>query len=109
MTESMRTSGSPPAAAAPTTEAAPAPRVGAAPRESASRQSAPQESAPRVWLLMGDRAGDNSQILGLGEALGWPLEIQRFVYKRYERLVNFPFTTTLAGVDLERSSQLGPP
>lgn len=64
---------------------------------------------PRVWLLMGDRAGDNSQIEGLGEAIGWPYEIKRFVYKRFERLVNFPFTKTLAGVVLSESSRLRPP
>jgi mitochondrial fission protein ELM1 len=58
---------------------------------------------------MGDRAGDNSQIQGLAEALGWPLEIKRFVYKRYERLVSFPFTTTLAGVVEEESSHMEAP
>ena len=46
---------------------------------------------PRVWLLTGHRAGDNTQVLALGEALGWPFEIKRFVYTPYERLVNLPF------------------
>ncbi|MEZ4291062.1 MAG: hypothetical protein R3E53_11240 [Myxococcota bacterium] len=35
-------------------------------------------SEPLVWLLMGNRAGDNSQVLGLGEALGWPLVEKHF-------------------------------
>ena len=26
---------------------------------------------------MGNRAGDNSQVLGLGEALGWPLRVEK--------------------------------
>lgn len=64
---------------------------------------------PRVWLLMGHRAGDNSQVQALGEAIGWPFEIQRFVYQPWERLVNLPFATTLAGVAKDRSSRLGPP
>ena len=58
---------------------------------------------------MGDRAGDNSQILGLGEALGWPFEIKHFVYTRFEKLVNLPFMKTLAGVSKAESSALNPP
>jgi mitochondrial fission protein ELM1 len=62
-----------------------------------------------VWLLMGHRAGDNTQVLALGEALGWPFEVQRFVYTRHELLVNWPFSSTLAGVDRRRSARLEPP
>ncbi len=50
-----------------------------------------EASPPLVWLLMGDRVGDNSQVLGLGEALGWPLVEKHFIYTRYEKLVNLPF------------------
>ena len=42
---------------------------------------------------MGNRAGDNSQVLGLGEALGWPLVEKHFEYTRYEKLVNLHDTT----------------
>jgi len=66
-------------------------------------------STPRVWLLTAYRAGDNTQVLALGEALGWPFEQKRFVYVRWETLVNWPFSSTLAGVDLARSTPLGPP
>ncbi|MEZ4332362.1 MAG: mitochondrial fission ELM1 family protein [Myxococcota bacterium] len=62
-----------------------------------------------VWLLMGDRAGDNSQVLGLGEALGWPLVEKHFVYTRYEKLVNLPFGAHRLGVVKDESSALGPP
>ena len=37
-------------------------------------------TAPRVWLLTGPRPGDNNQVLGLGEMLGWPFQIKRLVY-----------------------------
>ena len=57
-------------------------------------------STPRVWLLTAYRAGDNTQVLALGEALGWPFEQKRFVYVRWETLVNWPFSSTLAGVDI---------
>ncbi|HVH16837.1 MAG TPA: mitochondrial fission ELM1 family protein [Myxococcota bacterium] len=66
-------------------------------------------NSPRVWLLTAYRAGDNTQVLALGEALGWPFEQKRFVYVRWESLVNWPFSSTLAGVDLTRSSPLGSP
>src|SRR5690554_6857864 len=78
-------------------------------RRSPGDRAPRSESAPRVWLLMGHRAGDNSQVQALGEALGWPFEIKRFVYQPWERLVNLPFASTLAGVVKERSSSLGPP
>jgi len=66
-------------------------------------------SEPRVWLLMGNRAGDNSQVLGLGEALGWPLEEKHFEFQAYEKLVNLPWGAHLAGVVRERSSPLEAP
>lgn len=62
-----------------------------------------------VWLLMGDRAGDNSQVLGLGEALGWPLVEKHFVYTRFEKLVNLPFCAHLLGVETAQSSPIEPP
>lgn len=58
---------------------------------------------------MGDRAGDNSQVLGLGEALGWPLVQKHFVYTDYEKLVNLPFGAHLLGVVKDESSPLEPP
>ena len=51
--------------------------------------------APRVWLLMGHKAGDNNQVLALAEALGWPFEIKKFTYRRYELLTNVFFGRTL--------------
>lgn len=64
---------------------------------------------PKVWLMMGHRAGDNTQVLALAEALGWPYEIRRFVYKPYELLVNLTHGPTLRGVVREKSSALHPP
>ena len=58
---------------------------------------------------MGDRAGDNSQVLGLGEALGWPLVRKHFVYTRFETVVNLPLGAHLMGVVRNRSSKLEAP
>ena len=58
---------------------------------------------------MGDRAGDNSQVVGLGEALGWRLEKKYFVYTRFEKIVNLPFCAHLLGVVQDQSSTLEGP
>jgi len=67
------------------------------------------EKVPQVWLLMGRKAGDNTQVLALAEALGWPFEIKKFVYRKYELIANLVFGATLSGVVGEASSSLGPP
>ena len=65
--------------------------------------------APRVWVLTGNKAGDNSQVLALAEALGWPFEIKQFVYKAHEIVPNLLVRTTIAGIDKQHSSPLQPP
>ncbi len=66
-------------------------------------------SKPLVWLLMGDRAGDNSQVVGLGEALGWRLVEKHFIYTAFEKAVNLPFGAHLWGVVKKQSSALEAP
>ncbi|SLN76235.1 mitochondrial fission ELM1 family protein [Oceanibacterium hippocampi] len=68
----------------------------------------PRET-PIVWLMMGHKAGDNSQVLAMAEALEWPFEIKRFVYQKYEIIPNFTFGPTLKGIVPEKSSRLEPP
>lgn len=34
---------------------------------------------PRIWLLLGERRGDNNQLLALGEALGLPFETRTLI------------------------------
>jgi len=67
------------------------------------------QTPPAVWLLMGHKAGDNSQVLALGEALGWPFEIKHFAYKPTELVSNLLLGPTLAGVVREQSSDLEAP
>lgn len=58
---------------------------------------------------MGDRAGDNSQVVGLGEALGWRLVEKHFVYTPFEKAVNLPFGAHLMGVAKKESSPIEAP
>ena len=37
---------------------------------------------PRVWALLGHRAGDNAQVEALAEALGWPCERKRLAWRK---------------------------
>ena len=64
-------------------------------------------AAPRVWALLNHRTGENSQVLALAEALGWPFEIKRFTYRR-----TVPYLllgASLAGIHRDRSDSLAPP
>ena len=65
--------------------------------------------ATRVWLLLGHKAGDNTQVLALAERLGWPCEEKRIFYRPWELLTSRLFGVTLAGIDRARSSPLVAP
>jgi len=62
-----------------------------------------------VWVLAGRKAGDNTQLLALAEALGWPFEVKRIRNRTYELLTNRLLGATLAGVDRKSSDSLEPP
>ena len=65
--------------------------------------------APSVWVLTGNEAGDNTQVLALAEALGWPFEIKQFVYRAPEFVPNLLLGTALAGIDKQQSSPIEAP
>ncbi|MFO1431053.1 MAG: mitochondrial fission ELM1 family protein [Candidatus Competibacteraceae bacterium] len=64
---------------------------------------------PRVWLIQSYRAGENSQLLALAEALDWPFESKRLVYRPWGFLIDLPRRVSLTGIDRSRSSPLDPP
>jgi mitochondrial fission protein ELM1 len=72
---------------------------------SADRRSA----RPQLWLLLGHKAGDNTQVVALADALGWPREEKRIFYRGWELLSNRLLGVTLAGIDRARSSPLRAP
>lgn len=75
------------------------------PRPSAATVAAP----PRVWVVLGDKLGDNAQVLALADALGWPYEIRQ-VFPRPEWVFGKPrFLPGLHHLDPERSDALAPP
>ena len=63
----------------------------------------------RVWCLLGRKAGDNAQVRALAAELGLPAEEKRVVARPWELLVHLGAGISLAGIDRQRSSPLGPP
>lgn len=67
------------------------------------------EPTPRIWLLIGDKLGDNAQVLALADALGWPYEVRQVFPKPEWALGKPPFEPGLHHLDPERSAKLEPP
>jgi len=64
---------------------------------------------PNTWLILGERAGDNAQVLALGRALGWPTQIKQI---RYDESCPVDFKdrgATLTGIDLAQTDSLSAP
>ena len=43
-------------------------------------------AAPRIWVLLGPRTGDNNQAMALAEALGGPFETRTLDYTQLQAL-----------------------
>jgi mitochondrial fission protein ELM1 len=69
----------------------------------------PRPAPPSVWLVIGDKLGDNAQVEIIAEALGWPVErrslrfLEPYVYGKPK------FKPSLYHIDRERSDPLEPP
>lgn len=66
-------------------------------------------ATPRTWILASPHAGDNSQLFALADALGWPYETKRLIYRQSERLLRFLGQATLAALSKESSGEITPP
>ena len=67
------------------------------------------KQAPRIWLVTGDKPGDNAQIEIIAEALGLPFEVRRMI-PRPEYVLGKPrFRASLYHLDPESSDSLEPP
>jgi hypothetical protein len=67
------------------------------------------EGAKRIWLVIGDKPGDNAQVEIIAEALGLPFEVRRVLPKAQYVLGKPPFKASLYHLDLHRSDKLEPP
>ena len=46
-----------------------------------------EAQAPRIWIVVGDKAGDNAQVEAVIERLPWPVEYRRLQFKKPFRRV----------------------
>ncbi len=72
------------------------------------RVSAPA-AAPRVWLLLDDRPGHATQVVGLAEALGWPYEAKALRFTPLNRVSNRLLGASRLSLDPRQSTALAPP
>ena len=66
-------------------------------------------TAPRVWALLGPKAGDNAQVLALAGRLGLPFAVKRLAYNPLYAVPNAALGASLASLDRARSDALAPP
>jgi uncharacterized protein len=81
-----------------------------------ARTRAPERAAPpdpatpgRVWLLLGDKPGDNAQVEAVVAALGWKCEPKTLQWRHPYATAKPRFRATLDHVDPARSAPLEPP
>jgi mitochondrial fission protein ELM1 len=64
---------------------------------------------PVIWLLLGRKAGDNTQVIALAEQLGLPWQGKNIQARSWELIPHLLLGPTLAGIDRSRSSPLQAP
>jgi|DewCreStandDraft_4_1066084.scaffolds.fasta_scaffold00080_9 mitochondrial fission protein ELM1 len=65
--------------------------------------------SPRLWLLLGEKPGDNAQVLALARALAEPFLVKRLIPRPEWALGKPRFRPTLEHLDPARSDPLEPP
>ena len=66
-------------------------------------------STPIVWTLLGQKSGDNNQVLALAESLGWGWIEKHMQYISLELIPNRLLKITLLGLKRTQSDNLSPP
>ena len=70
---------------------------------------APGSGGPRIWLILGEKPGDNAQVLNLAEATGWEFVVKK-IYVKPKWVTGKPrVRPTLDPIDLDRSDSLEAP
>lgn len=74
-----------------------------------SNNPAPTQDSDPVWVLASYRAGENSQLTALAEALGLPYQVKTIAYRPSAGRLGLLRRITLDGIDTENSSPLRAP
>ena len=67
------------------------------------------QTPPRVWLVIGDKLGDNAQVEIVADALGWPVERKLMRFLPQYQSGKPPFKPSLYHIDRAASAPLEPP
>jgi mitochondrial fission protein ELM1 len=67
------------------------------------------ERAPRIWVLLGHRRGDNNQLLALAQALGLPFETRSMRYNILRKVSKRLLDDRLVSVRPSARKWLQPP
>ena len=70
---------------------------------------AESDASPRIWVLIGEKLGDNAQVLSIAEALGLPSEHKTIVMRDQFRFGKPHVKPSLYHIDADRSAALEPP
>ncbi|MFQ5643440.1 MAG: mitochondrial fission ELM1 family protein [Thiogranum sp.] len=65
--------------------------------------------SPRIWLVLGDKLGDNAQVKVVADSLGLPCETKHLVPREKYRLGKPRFRVSLEHLDLDESDSLAAP
>lgn len=65
--------------------------------------------SPKVWVLLGAKAGGNGQLTSLANALGWPFETKQLVYNPLNRCPNLLLGASLISLNRRKSDLLTAP
>ena len=66
-------------------------------------------AAPRTWLILGDKAGDNAQVRIIADALSWRYDVKELVFQAPYVVGKPRFRASLYHLDQARSAPLEPP
>jgi uncharacterized protein len=67
------------------------------------------EAPWRIWLILGDKAGDNAQVRIVADGLGWPYAVKQLAFRAPYVIGKPRFRVSLHHVDPARSDPLEPP
>ena len=66
-------------------------------------------TVPKVWVLLGNKAGGNGQLISLADALDWPYETKQLRYNSLNHCPNIFLGPSILSVDRRQSSSLEAP
>ena len=75
-------------------------------RSVAQYRAVAMSTVPKVWVLLGDKAGGNGQLTSLADALEWPYETKRLRYNLLNHCPNLFLGASILSVDRRQSSPL---